>query len=350
MAKARTSQDAASKRINLALQGGGSHGAFTWGALDYILEDGRLDIEGISATSAGAVNAVVLAQGMLGGDREKARETLHNFWHSISRTGDSINPFRDIPKLPWLQSEEDFTLDDSPLYYVTDYITRAFSPYQLNPTNYNPLKELLEEHVDFQKVMKETAFKLNICATNLETCKPRIFKNHELSVDVVIASACLPFLFQAVEIDNKYYWDGGYLGNPAIYPLIYHCNSTDVVIVHINPIKRAGVPTTAHDILNRINEVSFNSSLMREMRSIAFVSKLKKQGKLKRDEMKDMLIHSIRSDETMADYSVSSKLNTQWRFLTHLRDEGREVTRKWLNSHYSDIGMRSSVDISNEFL
>jgi NTE family protein len=337
------------KTINLALQGGGAHGAFAWGAIDYLLEDGRIDIEGISATSAGAMNAAVLAQGLLNGNKQEARDLLAHFWKSISDMGRRISPFRAIPGMSWLAGKS-YSLDHSPLFQISELMTRIFSPYQLNPFNYNPLKQLLEELVDFEAIKKHCTIKLNICATNVETCKVRIFETKEISADAILASACLPFLFQSVEINGEYFWDGGYIGNPAIFPLIYKCNSLDVVIVHINPIIRKGVPTSAAEILNRINEISFNSSLMREMRAIAFVAKLIEDGKIKAGEMKNMFIHSIRADEPMAEHSVSSKLNTDWNFLTHLRDEGRAVAKIWLEENYHKIGRESSVDIRKEFM
>jgi NTE family protein len=226
----------------------------------------------------------------------------------------------------------------------------VFSPYEFNPLNLNPLRDVLQRHVDFPALREHSPLLLYLCATNVETGKVRIFSSQEINVEAVLASACLPFLFQAVEIDGQYYWDGGYVGNPAIYPLIYNCGTRDVVIVHINPIVRRGVPRTAAEILNRINEVSFNSSLMREMRVIAFVRSLIKDGKVGPGELKEVHIHSIRSDETMAKLGVSSKLNTDWDFLLQLRDLGRAHAERWLAATRDDIGVRSSVDVRGEFL
>lgn len=344
------SRDSSRKTVNLALQGGGSHGAFAWGVLDYLLEDGRLDIEGISATSAGAMNAAVLAQGLLNHNKQEARTLLTHFWQEVSAAGDKYSPFKSLPQLPWLPAQHEFSLDESPMFQMADFMTRVFSPYQLNPMNFNPLKDVLEQVVDFEAIRKHSQIKLHICATNVETCKVRIFETKELSADAVLASACLPFMFQSVEIEGEYYWDGGYIGNPAIFPLIYNCQSQDVIIVHINPIVRRGVPTSASDILNRLNEVSFNSSLMREMRAIAFVAKLISDGKVQEGDMKNMHIHSIRSDEEMAHHGASSKLNTEWKFLCHLRDEGRKVAKDWLDEHFASIGKHSSIDIRKEFM
>ena len=336
------------KPVALALQGGGMHGAFTWGVLDRLLEeDSGLDIEGVSATSAGAMNGAVLAQGLLQGGPARARQALHDFWCDIARSVESYNPFR---QGPWLNGHHSFWLDHSPLHAMADIVLRIFSPYQFNPHNRNPLREILRQHVDFDALRRDCPIRLFLCATNVETGKIRLFSSEDLCVEAVLASACLPTLFQAVQIEGEYYWDGGYVGNPAIFPLIYHCNTQDVVIVHINPIVRRGVPTTAAEILNRLNEVSFNSSLMREMRAIAFVTSLIRRGKIERGEMKQMWIHSIRSDATMAALGVSTKYNADWRFLCELRDTGRREAEAWLQQNHQHIGQRSSIDIEKEFL
>lgn len=343
----RQKTEAAVKPVALALQGGGAHGAFAWGVLDRLLEDGRLSFEGVSATSAGAMNAAVLAYGLLQGGRDGARAALHGFWHDVAQASSLYSPFR---QTPWEKALNGFSLDRSPWYVLTDMMLRLLSPYQFNPLNFNPLRDVLEAHVDFAALRAASPLKLYLCATNVETGKVRIFPSEEICIDAVLASACLPFLFQAVEIDGEHYWDGGYVGNPAIYPLIYNCATCDVVIVHINPIVRRGVPRTAADILNRINEVSFNSSLMREMRAIAFVTSLVERGKVAEGEMKKMLIHSIRSDETMTGLGVSSKLNADWGFLCHLRDRGRAEAEHWLAECYDNVGARSSVDVRADFL
>ncbi|HSV58712.1 MAG TPA: patatin-like phospholipase family protein [Variovorax sp.] len=335
------------KPVNLALQGGGAHGAFAWGVLDRLIEDGRLRFEGISATSAGAMNAAVLAYGWTQGGADAAREALAGFWRAVAEAGARYSPYK---PLPWLGLTGDHSLDNSPGYLMMDMATRVFSPYQLNPLNFNPLREVLEQHVDFAALRRHSDIKLFLAATNVETCKVRVFQCRDISADAVLASACLPQLFQAVQIDGEHYWDGGYVGNPAIYPLIYDCDSRDVLIVHLNPVVRRGCPRTAAEIMNRLNEVSFNSSLMREMRAIAFVTSLVERGKLQADEAKQMLIHSIRADEEMTQFGVSSKLNADWGFLQMLRDKGRAHAERWLAKHFDAIGERSSVDIRSEFL
>ena len=334
------------KAINLALQGGGAHGAFAWGTIDALLADGRVEIEAISATSAGAMNAAVLADALTDGDAEHARERLTAFWHAIADAGQMWNPVK--PLHDWTGRE--VPVEQSPFYWMFDAMTRLFSPYQLNPFNFNPLRQVLEQHIDFDKLRSTQGVNVYLCATNVETGKVRIFDRAEITADTVLASACLPFLFQTIEIDGCHYWDGGYIGNPAVFPLIYGSKSCDVVIVHINPIARKGVPKTAPEIMNRINEISFNSSLMREMRAIAFVTRLVDDGKIDPANMKQMLIHSIRDDEAMAAHSVASKLNPDWNFLCQLKTSGVVTTEAWLHKHFGDLGQRSSVDLHAEFL
>jgi NTE family protein len=334
------------KTVNLALQGGGAHGAFTWGVLDKLLEDGRLAVDGISATSAGAINAALVAQGLASGGPEAAREQLHLFWRRISEAGTSA-----LPLLRWLQNFAwGWNRDWSPEHLLFDLASRVWSPYQFNPLGLNPLRDLLIETIDVERIHACDSVKLFVSATNVETGKIRVFDHREVTVDAILASACLPQLFHAVEIEGEHYWDGGYMGNPALYPLIYHCDCQDVVIVRINPIVRRGVPQTARDIVNRLNEITFNSSLMRELRAIAFVTRLIDEGKVKDNSMKRMLIHMIQADGRMAEFGVASKMNPDWRFLTHLRDLGRESAARWIDGTLGCLGVESTVDIRAEFL
>lgn len=334
------------KSINLALQGGGAHGAYTWGVLDRLLEDERFAIEGISATSAGAMNAAALAQGLMDGGADGARQALERFWRSVSNAG-RLNPFW-AAWLPHWPGE--WNMDYSPGYLAFDMLTRLFSPHQLNPLNLSPLRDLLVETIDFERLRSCTAVKLFISATNARTGKIKVFETRQVSADVLMASACLPFLYRAVEIDGEHYWDGGYMGNPAIFPLIYGCDAPDVVIVRVNPIRRDDVPTTARDILNRVNEISFNSSLLREMRAIAFVTRLIDEGLVKDGGLKRMFVHSIEAEECMAGLGFSSKLNPDWNFLVHLRDVGRQSAGRWIEAHFDKVGSESSVDVRAEFL
>jgi NTE family protein len=332
------------KTVNLALQGGGAHGAFTWGVLDRLLEEERIAFEGISATSAGAMNALVVAYGLTVGGREGGRTALTNYWRRISHAA-MASPLQPSA-LDRLMG--DHSLRWSPAFLFFDLMTRLMSPYEFNPMNFNPLREVVEQSVDFSVLnAPECPYKIFLSATNVKTGKVKIFERGELSVDAALASACLPFMFQTVEIAGEPYWDGGYMGNPALFPLIYNCTSTDVVIVHINPVAREEVPKTAADILNRINEISFNSSLMREMRAIAFVTRLIDQSQF---DGKRMFIHAIADDQLMTHLGVASKLNADWEFVTHLRDIGRKRAGEWIDSNYGEIGTRSTVDIADKYL
>jgi NTE family protein len=336
------------KPINLALQGGGAHGAFAWGVLDRLLEDGRIAIEAISATSAGAMNAAVLAYGFAIGGADGARAKLEEFWRETSRAGEFYSPVRSFPWEKWLNGH---SMEQSPSFAMFEAMTRVFSPYQLNPFDFNPLRDVLVRVIDFDRLCRcnETT-RLYISATNVRTGKIRVFHNQEMSPDAILASACLPYIFKAVEIDGEHYWDGGYMGNPAIFPLIYHSKSKDVVLIHINPIERAKLPTTSSEIFNRINEISFNSSLMREMRAIAFVTKLIDDGALDENTYSRMRIHAVRSDADMSALSVASKLNPDWDFLCHLRDVGRNRAAEWLGSNFDKLGVESSVDVAATYL
>ncbi len=331
------------KKINLALQGGGAHGAFTWGVLDYILEDGRLDVEAITGTSAGAMNAAVYAEGYLENGRKGAREALAEFWHEVSEEG-RMSP---IQRSLMDQLMGDWSLEHSPGLWFMDIFTRITSPYEFNPHNLNPLRDFIAKRINFDAVRACEEIKLFISATNVYTGKVRAFERHELTADHIMASACLPFLFQAVEIDGEAYWDGGYMGNPALFPLFYDNACDDTLLVQINPIERRELPRRARDIQNRVNEISFNGNLLHELRAVNFVSRLIDEGKLSRDEYKRVLIHRIEGAEKMKTFSASSKLNAEWGFLEHLRDIGRDAAKAWIDQHYDDIGVRSTIDIKD---
>ena len=244
-----------SKVVNLALQGGGSHGAFTWGVLDRLLEEEALHFEGITGTSAGAVNAVVLADGLAAGGREGARNALRAYWQKVSALF-ARGIFR--PSLID-KGSPDFGLEHSPGFRFFEPMIYFASPYQTNPFNHNPFRDLLAEAINFERVRQQTEVKLFLCATNVQTAKVKIFAGKELRVEHVLASTCLPLLMQAVEVDGEYYWDGSYAGNPAIFPLVYDCDSRDILMVHITPAERPGVPTTSPAIMNRMQEISFNT-------------------------------------------------------------------------------------------
>lgn len=333
------------KRVNLALQGGGAHGAFTWGVLDRIIDDDRLEIAGVSGTSAGAMNAVALADGFTRGGPEGARAALERFWRCMSESGRS-SPLRrtllDVLSGRW-------HLEFNPAYHAMNALSRLVSPYQFNPMNINPLRDLLEKSIDFDMVQRCTAFELFVSATNVETGRVRIFPRESLTVDMVMASACLPTLYQAVEIDGVPYWDGGYMGNPSLFPFYGKTGSDDIVVVQINPITRKGAPRTPQEIQNRVNEISFNSSLLKELRAIDFVDRLIRQDKLSRDEYRQVRVHIIENEAEMKPLGVSSKMNVEWAFLTRLRDLGYSTASQWLTRHYDDIGQRSTVDLRAMF-
>ena len=338
------------KTINLALQGGGAHGAFTWGVLDRLLEEERLEIEGISGTSAGAMNAAMLKTGLLHAGRDGARAQLDRFWGSIRRDAQAaVNPLRDWLKL--FSSEAGMLADavQSQRHFLQDTFLRTFSPYEWNPFDLNPLRDLLEGLIDFDAVCTDCAPHLFVCATNVRSGKIRIFGDADMSTDAILASACLPFLFRAVEIEGEAYWDGGYMGNPALFPLFTGTGARDIVIVVVNPIERDEVPTTARDILNRVNELSFNSSLLRELRAIGFVHRLLADGHLRPGEMKDILIHTVRDDATMAELSTATKLNPTPELLDHLKARGRDAADAFLREHWGKLGKESSVDLQAMF-
>jgi NTE family protein len=325
--------------IDLALQGGGAHGAFTWGVLDRLLEETWLGIDGISGTSAGAMNAALLVSGFAQGGASQARVALEGFWRKVSAAW-LLSPFRRTP-LDVLLGR--WTLDNSPLFLAADMMARVFSPYDVNPWGANPLRAILNETIDFAH-LSDGPIKLFVTATNVRTGRGRVFRNDDLSADVLLASACLPTLFQAIDIDGEAYWDGGYSGNPTITPLVRECRSHDTIVVQINPVERPGTPRAARDILNRLNEVSFNAVLLKELRMIALLRKVAQCEDGESANWARMRIHRIASD-AMVDLGYSSKLNAEWDFLTMLREEGRRAAGAFLSRHGRDLGKRSSLDL-----
>ena len=329
------------KKIDLALQGGGAHGAFTWGVLDRLFEDERLEIEAISGTSAGAMNAVVAADGLMNGGYDGARQALWHFWKSISVAA-QLSPFKrtiyDVLVGNW-------NLDNSPGYLFSDLVSRVASPYALNPLSLNPLKDFLINNVDFERVRSCDKMKLFIAATCVQTGKVRIFERSELTPDVVMASACLPTLYQAVTVDGQDYWDGGYAGNPPLYPFAYRCKAADVLLVQINPVFREETPKKAGEIYNRVNEITFNANLLHELRAIDFVDRMLDEGSLDSNRYKKIYIHAIQTGDRFNHLNASSKLNAEWDFLIHLHDIGQQAAQRWLEQHFDDIGQRSTLDL-----
>ena len=336
----------ARKRVNLALQGGGAHGAFTWGVLDRLMRDGRIFIDGISGTSAGAMNGVVFTDGFLKDGRQGAIDALQVFWQRVSEHA----LLRSDRIAPWFnQGMSEWNMDSSPGFVWMDFVTRMFSPYQINPFDFNPLRQILSEMIDWPGLTCRSEIRLFVAASNVRTCKLRVFRTPELSVDALMASACLPLYFRAVEIDGEPYWDGGYLGNPAIAPLIQECVSKDVIIVQINPMNRPETPTTAREILNRINEISFNSTLVREMGAIATISSLIERGQLIGTPFHRVNFHMIVAEDEMSKLGASSKFNADWGFLKYLYELGVATTDKWLADHFNSIQVESTLDVMKTY-
>lgn len=336
------------KPISLALQGGGALGAYTWGALDRLLEEERIEIAAISGSSAGAMCAVVLAEGLQEAGVEGARRQLRKFWEGIARAGHA-NPYRRTPMMGFLNAFKPGWAQESYLALWADLASRYTSPYDFNPLNINPLKEVLEELVDFKRVRECRQIQLFIGATNVETGRIAIFRNAELTADHVMASACLPQLFQAVEIDGVPYWDGGYVGNPALFPLFQVETTRDIVIVQINPLEREGAPRTATDILARVNEITFNASLLSELRAIDFVARLLDEHRLPEGRYRKMLVHNVSEGQPLAPLGIGVDLNTDLAFFERLFEVGRVAADRWIGANYEALGERSTVDLGAMF-
>ncbi|MBJ6371587.1 patatin-like phospholipase family protein [Sedimentitalea sp. CAU 1593] len=339
------------KRINLALQGGGAHGAFTWGVLDRLLQDEEIEIAGISGTSAGALNGAALKAGMISGGREGARANLDWLW---SRVGSQS----DVRLLDWMRGLDPGrmarAIEYSPAFAFADLWSRVISPYSYGPFYRNPLERIVEAF-DYDKVCADAGPDLFICATRVRSGKIKIFSGHEITTQSILASACLPTLFQAVEIDDpetgrrEAYWDGGYTGNPALFPLFARHLPDDIVIVNINPLEREGVPVTPHQIQNRINEISFNSSLLRELRAISFVQRLLEDGTLTTDRKSRVLVHMIADDALMNDLSVATKLMPNGFVLDRLKTAGQEAADAFLAAHKNDLNRVGTVDLAETY-
>jgi NTE family protein len=332
------------KLINLALQGGGSHGAFTWGVLDRLLEDERIAIAAVSGASAGAMNAVVMAEGLVTEGYAGARKALRQFWQGVAHAA-RTSPLQRSPIEALMGG---WRLDTSPWFLWFDMLSRVASPYDLNPLNWNPLRDLLNELIDFNAVRSSDHVKIFVSATDVQTGRPKVFRRKELTADHVMASACLPFIFQAVEIKGKPYWDGGYMGNPPLWPLFEESPSEDLLVVQINPVERKGTPRTAREILNRVNEITFNSSLLREFRAIDFVHRLKEDGRLDGTGYRNVNVHMITELQSL-DLDASSKMLSEMAFLEMLFVKGRAAGDAWLAAHFDALGKRSSVNLRKLF-
>jgi NTE family protein len=330
------------RKIALALQGGGSHGAFTWGVLDRLLDDPTLDIIGITGTSAGAMNAVVLADGLLRGGREGARQRLRNFW-------EAIGAMPGFGSLLWLLSGEaqsQVHLEQTPPYMAWDTLSRNLSPYDLNPMHFNPLREPLTKMVDFDRLHAEKKLHVMVCAINVLTSRRRVFGNEDISVDAVLASACLPQVFPAVEIDGQPYWDGGFGGNPALTALIRKLPKCDIIVVRIDPIIRNDVPRTPRDIHDRISELSFNSTFWLEMSMFGFLVMLVEAGEVSRERFGRFFWHFIEPHGELEKIPASTKLNNSPAFLRYLFELGRSTAEDWFATHDAEVGKKSTVDLT----
>jgi NTE family protein len=334
------------KQVGIALQGGGAHGAFTWGVLDRLLEEDAIDAEAMCGTSAGALNAVICAYGLHLGGAEKAKELLDKLWRKISQTGGYM--FK--PGI-FDRTYGNGDIYNSPGYMFFNAVSQVFSPYNFNPGNYNPLRDILTDLVDFKELQLYNKKKLFICATNVKTNRAKIFSNKDITVDALLASTCLPQLFQAVEIDGEYYWDGGYMGNPPIFPIITNTSVKDIVLVKINSININSVPTTARDISDRVNEISFNSSLINEMKLIHYRNELIRNGILKSDNKtnREIFVHTISGYNALSQLKYSSKMNVSLDFLLDLKEKGRQIADNWLKTDFPGVGLKSTFDVEEHF-
>ena len=345
--------------IDLALQGGGSHGAFTWGVLDRLLEEPWLRLDGVSGTSAGALNAAVLATGLAKGGRAGAQAALRAFWEGVAGSGGcfgngggamaaaSTHAFPAWP--PGFGGGFDAAMTWNPMAAWLAEFTRLFSPYQFNPFDINPLRELVQRHVDIAAV-RGAEVSVFVNATAVQSGRPRIFDRNDLTYDALLASSCLPQLFRAVVIDGEPYWDGGYSGNPALWPLIYETAALDLVLVKIDPLVRPGTPDTAQEIRDRLNEINFNATLAGEMRAIAFVQRLHEEGRLDSGQYKNLRLHMVADDSVFEPLDAGSKLDTQLAFLLDLHDKGRAAAARWLAADAKELGQRSTLDVRRVFL
>lgn len=331
------------RRVNLALQGGGAHGAFTWGVLDRLLQDDDLEIAGISGTSAGALNGAALKSGLLAGGREAARKRLDRLWQQIGEIGDFrmlpwLQPF--LPALRFWQEAAEVLLPVSPQGLAAQF----YSPYAMGEGWRNPLERIVQD-LDFTQVCAAAEPRLFVSATNVRTGKIKVFSGDQITPDALLASACVPTVFQAVEIGGESYWDGGYAGNPALFPLYEPELPEDILVVSINPLRREQVPDTPLEIQNRINEISFNSSLLGELRAIDFVRRLIAEGRMERGRMKDVRVHLISDDTLMNDLSASTKLTPSPQLIQRLKAAGQAAADAYLEKAAGKIGHEPGLNI-----
>ncbi len=330
------------KKIDLALQGGGAHGAYSWGIIDRLLDDDRIEIEGICGTSAGAMNGVCTIYGLNKGGKNLAKHMLVKFWHKISEAGklSGLQP-------SWMDKMmSPGNMDFSPVYKFFSMTSENLAPSQFNPLGFNPLEKILTDLIDFDELHKMSPPKLFVCATNVRTCEAKVFGFKEITAKSILASACLPYIYNAVEIDGEFYWDGGYMGNPPLEPLIKHTvDADDILLVQINPIKIKSVPSSIEEIKDRVNEISFNSTLMHEIKHIQFQQELIASGVKLKTKIPKVNLHNISADNDLGELNLSSKLNTSWDFLMHLKNLGYQACDAWLKNNYDKIGKESTFRI-----
>jgi NTE family protein len=333
----------ARKTVNLALQGGGAHGAFTWGVLDGLMDDGRFDVSALSGTSAGAMNAVAFAEGLRKGGPAGAKRQLAEFWRAASLDGALPEAGRMV--LDGLMAFWCAT----PAAAVMREAASLFAPAEINPMDINPLRNVLKRSVDFGALRESAGPQLFIPATSVETGKVRVFHRQELTLDMVMASACLPTVFRAVEIEGKPYWDGGYMGNPVLFPFFSETDCADIVLVQINPIVRKGTPDTAAEIANRVDEITFNAPLLQELRAIDFVRRLIAQGRLDVAHYKAIRVHLIEAQDELEKFGAASKMNADYDFFLELRDIGVRAAKRFADAHFNAIGVEGTLDLRQTF-
>jgi NTE family protein len=326
------------KKIAVALQGGGSHGAFSWGVLEALLSEGSLEVEGFSGTSAGGMNAAAAVQGLIAGGSAGAIASLEDYWRQVCSLARHVAPWHCDP---WGDIRGDHNLRTAPATLLSIFFKpflSELSPYDINPFNFNPFRNFVERFFDFEKIQRETRWKLFLSATNVETGKIKIFKNPEVHVDSLMATTCLPTLFQAVEIDGHHYWDGGYIANPAIFPLINDCTAKDILVVQLTKGRPSKVPMRSEEITDRFNEITLNSCLIREIRAIYLITRLIDEGKISDPAMRRINLHIIKDNEFFSDLSAASKMNTGWPFMSKLRRAGFRAGQRWIEEHFDSLG------------
>ena len=328
------------KKIDLALQGGGAHGAYTWGVLDRLLDEERIEIDGVSGTSAGAMNAICVVYGLKLGGRLKAKEKLNEFWLKISEAG------KTSPLQPSFidKSLSQGNIDYSPGYRLFSLISELYTPKQLNPLGINPLEAVLNDVIDFEVLHKISPPKLFVCATNVLNCESKVFSKQEINSKTVLASACLPFMFDAVQIDGEYFWDGGYTGNPLITPLIEQTTETnDILLIQINPKIIKSMPKNVEEIRDRVNEISFNSSLLQELKFLLYQQEILGKGFDDGGKIKPVFLHNISADKDLEDLNLSSKLNSTYSFLLYLKELGRNACDLWIKKNFELVGKQTTL-------